>query len=219
MKGDVVIVEEHHRRTAAKIVDRILEQVRQRERPTTIAVAGESGSGKSETGEALKEAFKARGVGAIVLGQDDYFRLPPKSNDARRRAGIDWVGPGEVRLDLLDAHLAAARSGSVQLRKPLVIYADDRIDEETVSLPGCQVLIAEGTYTSLLENVDIRVFITGNRLDTMAARRRRGREAPDPFIEDVLEIEHAIICEHEKQADVVITRDHDVVFREGRGSL
>lgn len=214
MKGDVIIVEEHHRTAAAEIVARIADDVATRDRRTTIAVSGESGSGKSETGQALAEAFAARGIVAVVLGQDDYFRLPPKSNDARRRQGIDWVGPGEVRLDLLDEHLAAARAGATSITKPEVVYAEDRIDEETVALPAeVRVVIAEGTYTSLLENLDTRVFIARNRLETLQARMRRGREEFDPFIEEVLEIEHAIISQHRERADVVLSRDYEVSFQ------
>ena len=212
MKGDVVIVEEHHRKAADAIVEHIRDDVLARDRRTTITVAGESGSGKSETGRAIADAFEALGLPSVVLGQDDYFKLPPKSNDAARRKDIGWVGPQEVKLDLLDSHLEAARRGDDQLTKPEVIYADDAVTEETIDLSGARVVIAEGTYTSLLDNVDTRVFIARNRLETLDSRMKRGREQFDPFIEEVLEIEHAIISQHRARADVVITRDYDVEF-------
>ena len=79
-----------------------------------------------------------------------------------------------------------------------------------MSLRDLDVVIAEGTYTTLLDNVDTRIFIARNRLETMAARRRRGREEMDPFIERVLEIEHEIIAPHRELADVLITRDYEV---------
>jgi len=213
MKGDVVIVEEHHRRAADAIVGRIRDEVAARDRRSTISVAGESGSGKSETGRAIADAFEALGVRSLVLGQDDYFRLPPKSNDAARRKDISWVGPQEVRLDLLDSHLEAAQRGDDELTKPEVIYDDDAVTEETVDLSGVRVVIAEGTYTSLLDHVDTRVFIARNRLETLDSRMKRGREQFDPFIEEVLEIEHAIISQHRARADVVISRDYDVEFQ------
>ena len=46
----------------------------------------------------------------------------------------------------------------------------------------------------------------------MEHRMRRGREAFDPFIEDVLKKEHEIISQHRTRADVIITRDYDVEF-------
>ena len=212
MKGDVILVEEHHRRASAIIAERLAAQVRSRPRRTTISVAGESGSGKSEIGQALVEAFDALGLPGAVLGQDDYFVLPPGSNDRARREAISAVGPQEVHLDLLDEHLAAARSGASEIRKPLVVYADDAIEEETISLASARVVVAEGTYTTLLQNIDTRVFIARNRLETMEARARRAREPADPFIEEVLKIEHAIISTHRSRADVVLSPDYEVEF-------
>ena len=138
--------------------------------------------------------------------------LPPKSNDAARRANFCWVGTTEVRLDLLDGHLEAAQAGAAGIVKPLVIYDDDRIDEETISFEGAEVVIAEGVYTSLCEHVDRRVFIARNRLETMEHRMKRGREEFDPFIEEVLVKEHEIISQHRSRADIVISREYDVEF-------
>lgn len=212
MRGDIIIVEDHHRAAAAAIVEHLHPAVAAKEGRYTLTVAGESGSGKSETAQAIADALEERGVASAIYQQDDYFVHPPRTNDATRRQDISWVGPGEVRLDLLDEHLAAALDGADEVEKPLVIYEEDRVDSEVMDLRGAKVVIAEGTYTSLLENVDTRVFIARNRLETMEHRRKRGREDFDPFIEDVLKIEHDIISAHRERADVVITRDYDVEF-------
>jgi uridine kinase len=212
MKGDIILVGEEHRNAAEQIVERLIDEINASDRRFTITVAGESGSGKSETGQAIADAIGARGPEAVVLQQDDYYVLPPKFNDAARRANFAWVGTSEVRIDLLDSHLEAAQNGEDAITKPLVVYADNRIDEETISLQDAKVVIAEGVYTSLCEHVDRRVFIARNRLETMEHRMKRGREEFDPFIEDVLKKEHEIISQHRSRADVVITRDYDVEF-------
>jgi uridine kinase len=212
MKGDIILVGEEHRRAAERIIDRLIDEIRAKGRRFTMTVAGESGSGKSETGRALADALETRGVPAVVLQQDDYYVLPPKFNDAARRANFEWVGTTEVRLDLLDEHLEAAREGADSITKPLVVYAENRIDEETISLDGIQAVIAEGVYTSLCDHADRRVFIARNRLETMEHRMKRAREEFDPFIEDVLTAEHEIISQHRNRADVIITRDYDVEF-------
>ncbi len=212
MKGDIILVGEEHKNAAEQIIDCLLDEIRAIDRRYTVTVAGESGSGKSETGQALADALEARGVKAVVLQQDDYYVLPPRFNDAARRANFAWVGTTEVRLDLLDEHLRLSQEGAESITKPLVIYADNRIDEETLSLAGAEVVIAEGVYTSLCEHVDRRVFIARNRLETMEHRMKRGREDFDPFIEDVLQKEHEIISQHRGRADVIITRDYDVEF-------
>jgi uridine kinase len=215
VKGDVIIVEDHHRSAAAAIRDHLLRELRERVRASTVSIAGESGSGKSEMGQALREALDGEGLATVVFGQDDYFVYPPRTNDAARRRDVSWVGPQEVRLALLDEHLAAVRDGATTLVKPLVEYAEDRIVEETLTLEGVRVAIAEGTYTSLLENLDRRIFIARSRVETLDARKRRARERFDPFIEEVLEIEHGIISQHRALADIVITRDYDVEFVRG----
>ena len=212
MKGDIILVEEEHREAARRIIERLIDEIRTKDRRFTMTVAGESGSGKSEMGKALAEALEDKGVTAVVLQQDDYYVLPPKFNDAARRANFKWVGTSEVRLDLLDEHLEAAQEGAETITKPLVIYAENRIDEETISLEGVDVVIAEGVYTSLCEYVDRRIFIARNRLETMEHRMKRGREEFDPFIEDVLTTEHEIISKHRALADVIITREYDVEF-------
>ena len=210
MRGDVILVEEHHRRAAGIIAAHIAPAIRETPRRYTVTVAGESGSGKSETAQALAESLAELGITCGIYQQDDYFVLPPRSNDARRREGIDWVGVGEVRLDLLDEHLLAAREGAHEVRKPLVLYEEDTVVEETMSLDGLRVLIAEGTYCTTLRHADTRIFIARNRLETLAAREKRAREPMDTFIEDVLKIEHTIISKHRSDADIVITRDYEV---------
>jgi uridine kinase len=77
-----------------------------------------------------------------------------------------------------------------------------------------KVLIVEGTYTSLLRNVDIRIFIDRTREDTLAHRekRNRGHEVGDPFVEGLLEIEHKIIAGHKHLANIIITKTYEVIF-------
>jgi uridine kinase len=214
VKGDRIVIEEHHLGVAARIVPLLLERIRSKTGRYVIIVAGESGSGKSETAHALADALRERGIGAAVLGQDDYFVLPPRSNDARRRTDPDWLGPHvEVRLDLLDANLRDAINGQPTIVKPLVDYDADRIDLETLSLEGARVVIAEGTYASLLRHVDTRIFIARTHLDTLEHRRKRNRgsEVGDPYVEQVLATEHKIVAGHRWLADYVITSDYDVL--------
>lgn len=214
MKGDVLVVGEHHIHAARQILSGIIEAVKAHPSRYILTVAGESGSGKSETAKALKDEFMKQGVTAAVLGQDDYFLLPPKSNDAKRRQDPEWLGPHvEVRLDLLEEHIRAAAAGADSIRKPLVDYQANSIGEEIIDLTDTKVIIVEGTYTSLLKRVDTRVFIARTRLDTLEHRkkRNRGEEAGDPFIENVLKTEHKIIAGHRQLADYLITKDYKVV--------
>ncbi len=216
MRGDIIIVEEHHRRAAAELVPALLPKIRESEVKYTISVAGESGSGKSETATAIADALAEEGIDSVIFQQDDYFVYPPKSNDRARRDDITWVGPQEVRLDLLDEHLNAFRNGAASIDKPLVVYETDSVTAEDVPTAEARVAIAEGTYTSLLENVDTRVFIARDYEETRAHREMRKRDTAElgPFIDEVLQIEHAIISEHRARADIVINADYSVTAQD-----
>ena len=217
MKGDIIVLEAHHIAAAKKIVPEIVAAVRAKDARYTITVAGESGSGKSETGKAIADELAAAGIKAVLIGQDDYFVLPPKSNDARRREDPEWLGPHvEVKMDMLDGNLRAAVDGAEAFVKPLIDYDANSVEDQVVDLTDVKVVVAEGTYTSLLKNVDTRVFIARNRLDTLEHRkkRNRGKEVGDPFIENILKTEHKIIAGHRFLADFVITKDYDVIVSE-----
>jgi len=214
MKGDVLILQEYHRRAAGEIVRYIIDKIRSKNTRYIITVAGESGSGKSETGRAIADELDTYGIKSVILGQDDYFNLPPKSNNIKRREDPGWLGPHvEVKLDGMEQNLVNAIQGKNEITKPLIDYDSNTIEEETISLAGNKVVIAEGTYTSLLKHVDTKVFIARNWLDTREHRqkRNRGDEADDPFVEQVLGIEHKIIAGHKQLADFVILKDFTVI--------
>jgi uridine kinase len=214
MKGDVLILEEYHRRAAGEIVPHIIDRIRNKNTRYIITVAGESGSGKSETGRAIADELAKYGIKSVILGQDDYFILPPKSNNLKRREDPEWLGPHvEVNLKGMEQNLVDAIQGKNEITKPLIDYDSNIIEEETINLAGVKAVIAEGTYTSLLKHVDSRVFIDRNWLDTLEYRRKRhrGAEAGDPFIEQVLSTEHKIIAGHRHLADFVILKNYNVL--------
>lgn len=213
MKGDIIIVEEHHRKVAKSIVSEILPIIMKHPTRYSITVAGESGSGKSETAQAIADELKTHALNSIVLGQDDYFHLPPQLNDARRRENSDWLGPHvEVDLSALQKNIDDALLGAMNLEKPIIHYHESEIRNEQIDIRDTKVIIAEGTYTSLLKNIHTKVFIARNRIDTLAHRkkRNRGNEAHDPFIEDILKTEHKIIAGHIYLSDFIITKEYNL---------
>jgi uridine kinase len=167
MLGDIILIEEHHRWAAKQILQEIGPRIMVHPRRYTITVAGESGSGKSETAHAIAEELQAYRLKCFVLGQDDYFNLPPKQNDAKRRGNADWLGPHvEVNFSILQQNIDQALQGATKIVKPLIDYNASAIGEEEIDISDVQVIITEGTYTSLLKHIDTRIFIARNRMDT-----------------------------------------------------
>ncbi|MBM3131783.1 MAG: hypothetical protein FJZ95_01960 [Chloroflexi bacterium] len=194
----------HHPGIIRDLADLIVSRIETSRKTFAVAIAGESGSGKTELASALLKELSTSGIRTLVLHQDDYFVLPPKTNEAMRRKDIGRVGMGEVQLALLDQHLGEIKEGKKEITMPRMIFDENRADEETMDIDGVQAVIVEGTYTTTLRNLDLRVFIDRTYLQTRNARRLRARETQDEFLERVLEIEHGIISRHKASADIVV---------------
>ena len=212
MIGDKLIIEPYHTARAAEICDLLSDRVGAK---LSVSVAGESGAGKSELASEIQRLLNERGIPAGLLQQDDYFVFPPRTNHEMRRRNLEQVGPYEVKLDFLDANLRSFKRGESPIYKPLVIYDEDRITAEEMEVGGLDVLIAEGTYTTLLHFADARVFIDRDYRQTLEARIRRARDKWEPFVQDVLEREHQIISKHRMLADMVVSPDFGSVQVQG----
>lgn len=217
MKGDIVVLQPHHEKVAKEIVPKILGGIKGNDGIYSISVAGESGSGKSEIALAISNELENYKVQAIILGQDDYFYLPPKPNSERRHENPDWLGPHvEINLALLEENIRDAKQGKTEIHKPLVDYNANTIETQIIDLDQIKVIIAEGTYTTLLKSIDTKIFIDRNWKSTLEDRkkRNRGNEIRDPFTENILATEHKIIAGHIYLADFVVTDKFDVISTE-----
>lgn len=206
-----------HELAAQKIIGLIADKIKNKKEKYIITLAGESGCGKTETGKALVDELRKSGIGALVMGQDNYFYLAPLANDARRKADPAWLGPRkEVNLELMEKNLLEAIGGAEVIKVPHIEYDTNKETINPVDIRDIKVIIAEGTYTTLLKHVDTRIFIDANYHDTLKYRklRNRGNEVQDLFVEGVLETEHKIIAGHVFLADYVITKDYDVISEE-----
>ncbi len=204
MIGDKLIIEQHHTDRAAEICELLVQRPLEK---FVITVAGESGSGKSELASEIARLLSKQGFKTGILQQDDYFVFPPQTNHEMRRRNLEQVGPYEVKLDFLDSNLRSFKRGESPIYKPLVIFDEDRTTCEEIDTGDLKALIAEGTYTSLLQFIDFRVFIDRDYHHTLEARKRRARDKWEPFMQDVLEREHRIIAQHKALANVVIPTD------------
>lgn len=210
MRGDKLVIKEHHIKAARQVAEVVLPEINQTDRRYALTIAGESGSGKSETAESLKQELEKHGIKSFIFQQDDYFYYPPKSNAKMREKDINQVGTSEVKLELLDHNIKDAIEGKNKIEKPLVFFEEDKIESETVNLEGIKVVIAEGTYTTALNNPHKRVFIARNYFDTKDTRAERSREKQDEFLEKILKIEHEIIVKQSEKADLIISKDYEL---------
>ncbi len=211
MKGDQIKTTDEINAFAAKTARYFLHN-KVKTDPFFISIAGESGSGKSTLATALHIMLKdLYDIDSIIIQMDDYFILPPADNHHQRELDLVHVGPQEVNLDLLDSQLKMIQDGAATVSKPLVDFHQNTIEQEQISCISSAVYIIEGTYVSLLKNLDYRIFIDRNYELTFDDRVARAREEVTPFIQSVLEIEHGIISKHRALADLIVESDYSLV--------
>ena len=206
----------HHSESSARLAQELLallsvrweSHARQRR---VVGVAGESGSGKSVTAEELGRACNGVGLTALILNQDNYFFLPPRTNHEHRVESLENVGPHEVNLALLSSHIAAFRARSHAVVAPLVDYPGNRFITQTLNFENIELLVVEGTYVLQLDELDARIFLEATHEDTEERRRVRNRDIDAPIVAQVLAIEHGIIAAQRELADIVVGTDFRIV--------
>ncbi len=180
-----------------------------------VAIAGESGSGKTHMATALAQELLACQNHAHILHMDDFFKLPPATNHAQRLSDISHVGPQEVNLERLNTLIAGFKANASNCSVPTVDYYENSIAESNLDLSLVQVLIIEGTYAFFLKDTDFHLFMSRDFEQTKEMRlaRNRGNEAQDEFTERVLRIEHEIIAGSAKKADAYIDYHFNLQFK------
>jgi uridine kinase len=209
MIGDKLVIEQHHTDRAEDISELLEGLIEPR---YVLTIAGESGSGKSELAFEIARLLTERDISSGILGQDDYFVFPPKTNHEMRQNNLEQVGPYEVKLDFMDSNLRSFKRGENPIYKPLVVYEENRITTEEMDVSDQVAMVAEGTYTSLLNFADFRVFIDRSYRETLDARKKRARDKFEDFVTDVLEKEHQIISQHKRMADLLIPSEFDRII-------
>ncbi len=179
---------------------------------TVIAVAGESGSGKSVTATDLAAVMNEADIHTAIIHQDDYFVRPPRSNHEHRLTDLGSVGPQEVQMTVIAATLQAFRAGAM-VTAPVVDYPGNRFLTQALDFSDTQVLVVEGTYALLLDGWDIGIFLQATHEDTASRRKARGRDIDDPFVEQVLGIEHRFIAPQALAADILLDREFEISLK------
>jgi uridine kinase len=207
MIGDVLLLAEKHQWAARKMEERLREY---RVGKLVVAIAGESGSGKSELAHALARRLKDELRPAKILHLDDYFRIPPAERTAwRQRHGLAAVGDEEIDWPRVERHVAAFRRGE-RATLPSIDLLTDQVDELTTDFAGIPVLIVEGLY-ALRAPADVRVLIDLTYHETRKAQLLRGKEPQTVFRAQVLEREHQVVQSLRHLADWWVTRELDVI--------
>jgi len=141
------------------------ERLRESGRVFVVAVAGDSGSGKTTFSRGIRRLLGEDLVSTFSL--DDYHSL---DREERRVLGITPLNPEANHLDLLAEHLGALRRGE-EIEKPVYDHTEGKIGG-LVPFRSAPVLIIEGLHpfytTELRREIDFKIFVDPSR----AVKRR-----------------------------------------------
>ena len=212
MLEDVLLLKDVHYKAAEQILQRLLPLNSNR---TVIGISGESGAGKSELAHVLGRKIRQKGKLAKIIHIDNYYLVPPQQKTAwRKKHGVDKIGLDEINWLLINKNIREFRAGQ-KAKMPCVDLLTDLTDELITDFGPIDYLIVEGLY-SLKANVDLRIFIDLTYYETKKAQLLRGKEPQDEFRFQVLEQEHKVVQSLRPLADLIVTKDFDVVEANAR---
>jgi len=213
MHGDVLLIQKKHIKAAENIVERILSNTLSNKlNKFIIAISGESGSGKSEVAHLISQFLKDKGILAKILHTDNYYAIPPKRRyELRKKNGLESINYTEYNWGLIKKHIKEFKESKISVL-PFVDLLTDQIDKLITDFKEINVLILEGLYSLRINHsVNLKVFIDLTYHDTKKAQILRGKEKFDEFRSKVLEREHEVVQSLKPKADLIITKDFDVV--------
>lgn len=207
MLGDVLLITEKHEKAAEQIVDRL---GRIESDKMVMAIGGESGSGKSELAHVISRRLKNKGYLAKILHIDNYYRVSPQERtEWRKRHGVESIGLSEYNWDLINQNIAEFRE-SKEAVLPCIDLLTDQEDRLITDFEGIKYLIVEGLYP-LKADADLKIFIDLTYHETKKAQILRGKEPQNEFRLQVLQREHEVVQSLRPSADLLVTKDFDVV--------
>lgn len=207
MFGELLYITQNHEKAARQILKYIQRKPRHK---CVIAIAGDSGSGKSGIAHTLSRFLKQEGTPAKVLHIDNFYKVPPTRRSSwRKERGIESIGLSEYDWECLNGAIEDFRKDR-KSRLPFIDLRTDQVDTLITDFDGLPFLIIEGLYT-LEANADLKVFIDLSYRETISAQVLRGKETLDEFRMQVLEQEHKVVQSLRPEADLLVTKEFDVI--------
>ncbi|MCK5857075.1 MAG: hypothetical protein KAG64_06265 [Bacteroidales bacterium] len=208
MLGDVLLIEDKHRKAGAIIIEEILKRKKDR---YTVAISGESGTGKTELAHVIARGLRSHGLFAKPIHIDNFYRiLPLERTEWRQNNGIDKVvGYDEYDWKAIYKTIDNFKNRTLNTM-PCVDLVTEQVDQLSTDFANVDMLIIDGLYAIKTEGVDLNIFIDINYLDTGKAQKLRGKEPQNEYRMKVLLKEHEMVRDLKVKANIIITRDYQV---------
>lgn len=210
MLEDVLLITDKHRIAADKITKEILKQKKDK---YTVAISGESGSGKSELTHVIAKNLRKHGIFAKPIHIDNYYNTLPLERAAwREKSGVEnVVGLSEYRWDDINQTIDDFKNNR-KSTMPCVDLVTEQIDLLTTNFNGIDMLIIDGLYAINTEGIDMKILIELTYHETKKAQSSRGKEPDNPLRWRVLEQEHKTVQSIKDKATIRVNKDFQVIF-------
>jgi len=210
MLGDILLIQEKHKKAGEAIIQIILQQKKEK---FIVAISGESGSGKTELAHVIAKGLRKYGIFAKPMHTDNFYNTHPLKRRAwRMKEGIEnVVGYNEYKWDEINQVVDDFKNSRVS-EMPCVDLVTEQVDKLTTDFSEVDMLIVDGLYATKTEGVDLRIFIDITYLETKEKHTKdaRGKEVMDEVRWATLAQEHKMVQSLKPLADIVISKDFDV---------
>jgi len=206
MLGDVLLIEEKHRKAGEIIIGEILKRKHEK---YIVAISGESGSGKTELAHVIAKGLRAHGIMAKPLHTDNFYRSHPlERTEWRKKHGIEnAVGYDEYDWNTLNRNIEDFKKNR-ESTLPCIDLVTEQVDALTTHFEGIDMLIVDGLYALKTDDIDLGVFIELTYHETKKAQQVRGKEPQNEYRMAVLEQEHKMVQALKADADVLVGKDY-----------
>ncbi|MCK5731307.1 MAG: hypothetical protein KAH68_09550 [Draconibacterium sp.] len=212
MLGDVLLINDLHRKAADSIYEYLVsaKSNKKRDYRFIVAISGESGAGKSELSHSLALLLKKNKMRVKILHTDNYYKIPPNTRtEWRKKNGIKKVGFKEYDWKQLNRNIKEFKEGREALM-PCVDIVSKQTDKLITDFSDIDILVVDGLYAIKTREVDLRVYIDLTYHETKKNIGKRGKEKSDSFRFEVLEMEHQNLLILKPKADLIVNKNYEV---------
>lgn len=230
MPGDKINIEQSHIDKAQVIAQELLRWLanipeEQSQSKYVISVYGGSGVGKSEIASVLAHYLNHFQIYTYILSGDNYVKLRPEKNDARREqildnqdydALVNYLGSdAEMDFLCLNALISKFKLGYDRIHVRRLPRDNDYSWEDLINFSKASVLIIEWTHGNNpnLKGVDFPIYLHSTPEETLAHRKKRNRDknTDSELISKVLKIEQEKLIDQINTAKLIISKSGEIL--------
>lgn len=197
----------------------IEKQLREKQTPVVVAIAGGSASGKSSAvSERITKQIKSHtGIGPLVISMDDYYKgLTFMQEQMEQGNPLNFDQPEVIDMELLAEHLSTLIRGE-SIKKPIYSMKSGERDGYKTTYPS-QVIIVDGLFTlsdQFKGLYDLGVFVRAHEHSRFIRRVLRDTSRTSMSLRQIIDyVLSTVSPAHKKYIEPTIRNAHIIIKNE-----